>query len=192
MSFPTNPRFHGLVLGLVTLAACSDSGSGRSAGTADELSQAACDNLSMEATSVTSVLSKDDAIADALVQADVPNLITLAGPVSYVALGVPRPHTDYGIFVSPPGSVTATSTTALTEEYLDASCPEEGLGDLRLHIHEFEYSILTLEGDGQVWLYFGAAGEPGHEGHGGEGGEGGHGGEHGHGGEGGHGGHLET
>jgi hypothetical protein len=94
--------------------------------------------------------------------------------------------------VNPPGSVTATSTTALTEEHLDASCPEEGLGDLRLHIHEFEYSILTLEGEGQVWLYFDAAGEPGHGGHGGEGGEGGHGGEHAHGGEGGHGGHLET
>ena len=27
-----------------------------------------------------------------------------------------------------------------------------------LHIHEFDYSILTLEGEGQVWLYFGAAG----------------------------------
>jgi len=190
-----NPRFHGLVLGLVTLAACSDSSSGPSAGTADELSQTACERLSTEATSVTSVLTKDEAIGDALVQADVPNLITLAGPVSYLALEVPTPHTDYGIFVNPPGSVTATSTTTLTEEHLDASCPEEGLGDLRLHIHEFEYSILTLEGEGQVWLYFGAAGEPGHDGHGGEGGEGGHGGhggEHAHGGEGGHGGHLET
>jgi hypothetical protein len=191
-----NPRFHGLVLGLAILAACSDSGSGPSAGTADELSQAACDKLSTEATSVTSVLSADDAIADALVQVDVPNLITLAGPVSYVALEVPTLHTDYGIFAKPAGSVIATSTAALTEEHLDASCPEEGLGDLRLHIHEFAYSILTLEGDGEVWLYFGAAGEPGHGGeggHGGEhahGGEGGHGDEHAHGGEGGHGGHL--
>ena len=67
------------------------------------LSQTACDSLSMEATSVTSVLSKDEAIANALVQSDVPNLITLAGPVSYVALEVPTPHTDYGIFVNPPG-----------------------------------------------------------------------------------------
>ena len=189
------PCSHFLVLGLVTLAACSDSSSGLSTGMTDGLSQTACERLSTEATSVTSVLTKDEAIGDALVQADVPNLITLAGPVSYLALEVPTPHTDYGIFVNPPGSVTATSTTTLTEEHLDASCPEEGLGDLRLHIHEFEYSILTLEGEGQVWLYFGAAGEPGHDGHGGEGGEGGHGGhggEHAHGGEGGHGGHLET
>ncbi|MGB8222315.1 MAG: hypothetical protein WCF10_07000, partial [Polyangiales bacterium] len=70
------------------------------------------------------------------------------------------PHTDYGIFTKPPHAVTATSTTPLTEEYIDASCPDEGLGDLRLHIHEYEHSILTLEGDGEVWLYFGAAGPP--------------------------------
>lgn len=166
-----NPRFHCLVLGLVTLTACSDSSSGPSTGTADALSQAACDSLSMEATSVMSVLGKDEAIANALIQADAPNLIALAGPISYVALEVPTPHTDYGIFVKPAGSVTATSTTTLTEEHLDASCPDEALGDLRLHIHEFEHSILTLEGEGQVWLYFGAAGESGH---GGEGGHGGH------------------
>jgi hypothetical protein len=128
----------------------------------------------MEAESITSVLDHDQAIASALVHADVPNLVTLAGPVSYVALELPTQHTDYGIFVQPPGSVTATSTSTLSEEHRDASCPDAGLGELRLHIHEFDYSILTLEGDGDVWLYFGAAGEPGHGGDGGHGGEGGH------------------
>ena len=120
-----------LVLSLVTIAACSDSESGLPEGTVDALSQAACDSLSMQATSVTSVLSKDEAIAGALVQAEAPNLITLAGPVSYVALDVPTQHTDYGIFAKPAGSVTATSTTTLTEEHIDASCPEEALGELR-------------------------------------------------------------
>jgi|GEM_PF-2200899 len=169
-----------VVLALSPMLGCSDS-SGLPAGTVDALSQEACDSLLMESTPVMSVLDEDEAIAHALVQADVPNLITLAGPVSYVALQVPTQHTDYGIFVSPPASVTATSTTTLSEEHGNASCPDAGLADLRLHIHEFDNSILTLEGEGDLWLYFGAAGEPGH------GGEGGHGGDdHGHGGAGGH------
>jgi hypothetical protein len=174
------------VLALSPVVGCSDSSGGNNelpAGTLDALSQLACDSLSVEATSITSVLAEEDAIANALVHADEPTAIALAGPVSYVALEVPTPHTDYGIFVQPAGSVTATSTTALPEEHSDASCPAAGLGDLRLHIHEYEYSIVTLEGDGDVWLYFGAAGEPGHEG--GGGGHDGHGGEGGHGGAGG-------
>jgi hypothetical protein len=154
-----NRHFHLSVLALVALAACNDSTT-TTLGTVDALSQTACDSLSAQSTAVTSVLNKDDAIADALIQADAPYLITLAGPVSYVALQVPTPHTDYGIFTKPPHAVTATSTTPLTEEYIDASCPDEGLGDLRLHIHEYDYSVLTLEGDGEVWLYFGAAGPP--------------------------------
>ncbi|MGB8332517.1 MAG: hypothetical protein WCE62_20500, partial [Polyangiales bacterium] len=84
-----------LVLALSPVLGCSDS-SGLPAGTIDALSQEACDSLSMEATPVTSVLDEGEAIADALVQANVPNLITLAGPVSYVALQVPTQHTDYG------------------------------------------------------------------------------------------------
>jgi hypothetical protein len=135
-----------LVLALGAAVGCSDS-SDLPPGTVDALSQEACDSLSTEAESITSVLDEDDAIANALAHADVPTLITLAGPVSYVALELPTQHTDYGIFVQPPGSVTATSTTTLSEEHSDASCPDAGLGDLRLHIHEFDYSILTLEGD---------------------------------------------
>ena len=169
------------VLPLITLAACNDSTT-TAVGTVDALSQTACDSLSTQAIATTSVLNKDDAIANALIQADAPYLITLAGPVSYVALQVPTPHTDYGIFTKPPRAVTATSTTPLTEEYIDASCPDQGLGDLRLHIHQYEYSILTLEGDGEVWLYFGAAGPPENEGGGGTGGQGGVGGQAGAGG----------
>jgi hypothetical protein len=180
------------VLAFAGVTGCGDS-SGLPAGTVDALSQAACDSVSMQATSVTSVLDQNQAVANALVHADEPALITLAGPTSYVALEVPTPHTDYGIFVHPAGSVTATSTTALPEEHTDASCPDEALGELRLHIHEFDYSIVTLDGatDGEVWLYFGAAGPPGHDpdGAGGHGGEGGHGGDdHAHGGAGGLGG----
>jgi len=180
------------VLALAGVTGCGDS-SGLPAGTADALSQAACDSVSMQATSVTSVLDESQAVANALVHADEPALITLAGPTSYVALEVPTPHTDYGIFVRPAGSVTATSTTALPKEHGDASCPDEALGELRLHIHEFDYSIVTLDGatDTRVWLYFGAAGPPGHDpdGAGGHGGEGGHGGDdHAHGGAGGLGG----
>ena len=130
------------------------------------------------------MLDKADAIENALVHADAPVTVTLAGPVSYVALDIPTPHTDYGIFVQPAGSVTATSTTNLPEEQSNATCPEEALGELRIHIHEFDYTILTIEGESDVWLYFGAAGD---EGHGGEGGHDGHGGEGGH-GQGGHGG----
>jgi hypothetical protein len=182
-----------LVLGAVT--GCSDSG-GLPSGTEDALSQAACDAVPMAPDMITSVLDPSEAIADALVHSDEPTVITLAGPTSYVALEVPTQHTDYGVFVHPAGSVTATSTTALPEEHSDASCPEEALGELRLHIHEFDHSIVTLDGDtdAEVWLYFGAAGPPGHGGEGGpggddhgHGGEGGHGGDdHGHGGEGGH------
>lgn len=174
------------VLGAVT--GCGDSASGLTGGTEDALSQAACDSVSMSPDRVTSVLDRSEAIAHALVHSDEPTVITLAGSTSYVALEVPTQHTDYGVFVHPAGSVTATSTTALPEEHSNASCPDDALGELRLHIHEFDHSVLTLDGDTdeEVWLYFGAAGPPGH---GGQGGEGGHGGDdHAHGGEGGHGG----
>ena len=139
---------------------------------------------------MTSVLDKEGAIANASMGADEPMTVTLAGPVSYIALEVPTHHTDYGIFVHPPGSVVATSTTTLSEEHLNGSCPSDDLGELRVHIHEFDHSILTLEGalGGEVWIYFGAAGAPGHGGTGGHGGD-----DHGHGGHGGddhaHGGH---
>jgi hypothetical protein len=173
------------MVALGALTGCNDS-SGLPSGTEDALSQAACDAVSMSADMITSVLEQDQAIDNAVVHADEPALITLAGPTSYVALEVPTPHTDYAIYVEPAGSVAATSTSALPEEHSDASCPDDQLGELRLHIHEFEYSIVTLKGstDGEVWLYFGAAGPPGH--HGGEGGTGGD--DHEHGGEGGHGG----
>lgn len=171
---------------LAVVTGCSDS-SGLSGGTEDALSQQACDAASVAPEAITSVLDRDQAV-DAPVHPDEPTLITLAGPTSYVALEVPTPHTDYGIYVRPARSVMATSTTALPEEHSNPSCPDEALGELRLHIHEYEYSIVTLNGatDGEVWLYFGAAGPPGHHD---EDGAGGHGGDdHAHGGEGGHGG----
>lgn len=173
-----------LAMGVPT-PGCSDSSGNPDLppGTIDALSESACENLTATPGSITSVLQKDEAVADAPIPADTPMMVTLAGPVSYVALEVPSPHTDYGIFVQPAGSVSATSTSNLPEEHGNASCPDADLGELRLHIHEFDHSILTLEGDGDVWLYFGAAGPSGH-------GEGGTGGDHdhGHGGAGGHGG----
>lgn len=187
--------FFFLTLG-AAVGGCSDANGGSGeppAGMIDALSEAACDSTSESADSINSVLDADDAIANALVHAEEPTIVTLAGPVSYVALDLPSPHTDYGLFAQPEGSVTATSTTNLSEEYQNASCPDDAMGELRIHIHEFEHTVLTLEGEGDVWLYFGAAGDPGHggaggHGHGGEGGHG-HGGEggHAHGGEGGHG-----
>jgi hypothetical protein len=161
------------------------SGCGSSSSSVDALSEAACVSFGGEAHEVTSVLEPDDAVASALVDANVPTIVHLAGPVSYVALEVPIHHVDYGIFVRPAGSVTAISTSALPEEQGNAECPETELGQLRCHIHESDHSVLTIEGDGDVWLYFGATGGGGH----GQGGEGGHGGEDGHGGHGGHGGH---
>jgi len=141
---------------------------------------------------MASALDKEAAVANASMGADEPMTVTLAGPVSYIALQVPTHHTDYGIFVHPPGSVVATSATTLPEEHLDGSCPNDDLGELRVHIHEVDYGVLTLEGarDGEVWVYFGAAGPPGHGGAGGHGGDdhgdGGHGGDdHAHGGHGG-------
>ncbi|MGB8221147.1 MAG: hypothetical protein WCF10_01110, partial [Polyangiales bacterium] len=86
-----NRHFHFVVLTLITLAACNDSTS-TAVGPVDALSQTACDSLSAQSTPVASVLNIDDAIANALIQADAPYLITLAGPVSYVALQVPTPH----------------------------------------------------------------------------------------------------
>lgn len=178
-----NRRAYLWVVALGAVIGCGDSSGALPAGTVDAVSQAACDSRSTQTHTITSVVDESNATASALVHSDEPTLVALAGPTSYVALEVPTPHTDYGLFVRPAGVVTAASTTALPEEHSNASCPEEALGEFRLHIHEFDHSVLTLQGEGEVWLYFGAAGPPGH------GGEGGHGGdEHGHGGEGGHGG----
>ncbi|MEM8608599.1 MAG: hypothetical protein AAGF92_15960 [Myxococcota bacterium] len=152
---------------ILLLTACGDSESMAPSpnlpeGTADAVSLAACEGLSASPDLVTSALDRDSAIQTALVSVERPALVMRPGGTSYVALDVPSHHTDYAIYAVPAGSVVATSTTNLPDETLNASCPEEGLGELRLHIHEFDHSVLTLEGEGEVWLYFRAVGDPGH------------------------------
>lgn len=171
----------------VVISACGDTQSGSQIiGTNDALAQEACAEVEHPTETVQSVPNKDDAIEHALVHVGKPVTIELGGPTSYVALGVPHHHTDYSIFTQPAGVLKGTSTTTLSDEALNGACTDAGMGDNRLHIHEFDHSVLTLEGSGNVWLYFA---QDGGEGHGGAGGAGGahHHGEGGAGGDGHHG-----
>jgi hypothetical protein len=150
------------VAAVAWLAGCGDSGSNDVVGADDGLAQEACAETMHQAETVQSALSPDEAIDESTVHVGEPVNIELAGPTSYVALEVPSPHTDYAIFTQPAGVLQATSTTNLSEEVINGACPQDDMGDNRLHIHEFEYSVLTLEGAGTVWLYAAQAGASGH------------------------------
>ena len=149
----------------VIVSACGDTESSQVAGANDALAQEACTEAEHHAETVQSVLDKDHAIEHALVHAGEPVTIELAGPTSYAALEVPTHHTDYGVFTRPAGKLKATSTTTLSDETLNGACPESGVGDNRVHIHESDHSVLTLEGTGSVWLYFAPHGGSGHQEH---------------------------
>jgi len=149
----------------VILLGCGETQSGTVSGGNDALAQEACAETEHDGDSIASVLTRDDAIEHALVHAGEPVTIELAGPTSYIALEVPTHHTDYGVFTRPAGVLKATSTTTLSDETLNEACPESGVGDNRVHIHEFDHSVLTLEGTGSVWLYFAPHGGSGHQDH---------------------------
>jgi len=150
---------------VVTVSGCGDTQSAPVAGSDDALAQEACAEAEHDGDAIHSVLDRDDAIGHALVHAGEPITVELAGPTSYVALEVPNHHTDYGVFTRPAGVLKATSTTTLSEEAINGACAGEGLGDNRVHIHEFDHSVLTLEGSGTVWLYFAQHGGSGHDDH---------------------------
>jgi hypothetical protein len=149
----------------VTVWGCGSTEGAPIAGSDDALAQEACAEAEHDGEAVHSVLDRDEAIEHALVHAGEPVTIELAGPTSYVALEVPHHHTDYGVFTRPAGVLRATSTTTLSEEAINGACPSESLGDNRVHIHEFDHSVLTLEGSGTVWLYFAQHGGSGHDDH---------------------------
>ena len=153
------------LLVLVMVSGCGDSASAPVADTDDALAQQACTEAEHAGETVHSVLNPDEAIEHALIHAGEPVTVDLAGPTSYLALEVPNHHSDYGVFTRPAAVLKATSTTTLPEEAHNGACTDEGLGDNRIHIHEFDYSILTLEGSGTVWLYFAQDGESGHGDH---------------------------
>ena len=144
---------------------CGETQSGTAAGVNDALAQEACVEAEHEGDTIASVLAREEAIEHALVHAGEPVTIELAGSTSYVALEVPTHHTDYGVFTRPARVLKATSTTTLLDETLNRACPESGVGDNRVHFHEFDHSVLTLEGTGSVWLYFAHHGGSGHDDH---------------------------
>lgn len=146
----------------VALTGCAENDGGMVAGMNDALARDACAEVEHTGEVIRSVLHRDDAIEQALVHAGEPVTVELAGPTSYVALEVPSHHTDYGVFTRPAGVVRATSTTTLHVEALNGACPERGVGEHRIHIHEFDHSVLTLVGSGRVSLYFAIAGVSGH------------------------------
>jgi len=147
----------------VVISGCGESPSGIVSGTDDALAQEACREADHRGDTVRSVLNQDDAIEHALVHVGEPVSVELAGSTSYIALEVPSHHTDYGVFTRPAGVLKATSTTTLSSETLNGACPDTGVGDNRIHIHEFDHSILTLEGTGSVWLYFARHSGSGHD-----------------------------
>ena len=148
---------------LVTISGCDGAESAPVAGSDDALAQEACAESEHDGTAIHSVLDSNEAIEHALVHAGEPVMVELTGPTSYVAVEVPNHHSDYGVFTRPAGVLKATSTTTLSKEANNGACPDEGLGDNRVHIHEFDHSVLTLEGAGSVWLYFAQDGGGGHD-----------------------------
>lgn len=167
----------------VVVSACGEPQSSDVVGMNDALAREACSEAAHPGERIHSVLETEDAVGQALVHAGRPVTVELVGPTSYVAVEIPNHHADYAIFTQPAEVLEGTSTTNLPQEALNGACVNARMGDNRLHVHEFDHSVLTLRGSGTVWLYFAQDGQPGH---GGAGGVAGHHGEGGTGGTGHH------